>query len=97
MLIGSFGLLRLRSFYQRTHPPTIGTSFGTLFICLASIVCFSALRGRLSVHELLIFAFVTLTTPVTYMLLVRAALYRDRVEGRPVPGARQTLDPEADD
>lgn len=84
-LIGSIGLLRFRSFYDRIHPPTLGTSFGTLLICLASIVCFSVLRTRPSVHEVLIFAFVTLTTPVTYMLLARAALYRDRNEGSDVP------------
>jgi len=32
------------------------------------------------VHEVLIFIFVTVTTPVTLMLLARAALYRDRAE-----------------
>jgi multicomponent K+:H+ antiporter subunit G len=34
------------------------------------------------VHEVLIGLFVTMTTPVTFMLLARAALYRDRAEGR---------------
>lgn len=38
-------------------------------------------RERLVVHELVIFLFVTLTTPVTLMLLARATLFRDRVEG----------------
>ncbi|EHJ58348.1 monovalent cation/proton antiporter, MnhG/PhaG subunit [Novosphingobium pentaromativorans US6-1] len=33
------------------------------------------------VHEILIGIFVTLTTPVTLMLLARAALYRDRRAG----------------
>jgi multicomponent K+:H+ antiporter subunit G len=33
------------------------------------------------VHEILIAIFVTLTTPITLMLLARAALYRDRSEG----------------
>ena len=28
-LIGSLGLLRLRSFYDRIHAPTLGTSWGT--------------------------------------------------------------------
>ena len=32
-------------------------------------------------HEVLIALFVTVTTPVTLMLLARAALYRDRSEG----------------
>lgn len=80
-LIGSIGLLRLDTFYRRVHAPTIGTSLGTVLICLASIVCFSVLRSRLSVHEVLIVIFVTLTTPVSFMLLGRAALYRDRTEG----------------
>ena len=81
-LIGSFGLLRLRSFNDRVHPPTLGSTSGMALIVLASIVCFSVLRGRLSVHEILIAVFVTVTTPVTFMLLVRAALYRDRLERR---------------
>ena len=79
-LIGSVGLLRMRTFYQRLHPPTLGSTLGLALIVAASIVCFSVLRSRLSVHELLIGIFVTLTTPVTFMLLARAALYRDRSE-----------------
>ncbi|WP_199792386.1 monovalent cation/H(+) antiporter subunit G [Allosphingosinicella vermicomposti] len=81
-LIGSFGLLRLGSFYERVHSPTLGTTLGTAFIVLGSMTCFSVLQSRPLVHELLILAFVTITTPVTLMLLARAALYRDRTEGR---------------
>jgi multicomponent K+:H+ antiporter subunit G len=80
-LLGSIGLLRFKTFYDRLHPPTLGSSSGTLLIVAASILCFSVLRSRISVHEILIALFVTLTTPVTFMLLARAALYRDRVEG----------------
>lgn len=87
-LIGSIGLLRLRTFYDRVHAPTMGSSMGVGLVALASMVCFSALEGRPSVHELLIVVFVTLTTPVTFMLLGRAALYRDRSEGSDVPPAR---------
>lgn len=81
-LIGSLGLLRMKSFYDRVHPPTLGSTMGMALIVLGSIVCFSVLRSRLSVHELVIGIFVTLTTPVTFMLLARAALYRDRAERR---------------
>lgn len=80
-LTGSFGLLRLRSFYQRVHAPTLGATLGTGFILLASMLCFTVLDGRAAVHEILIALFLTITTPVTLMLLGRAALYRDRVEG----------------
>lgn len=93
-LVGSIGLLRFKTFYDRLHPPTLGSSAGTLLIVAGSIVCFSVLRSRLSVHEVLIALFVTLTTPVTFMLLARAALYRDRVEGNdtvPDVNARETV------
>lgn len=77
-LIGSFGLLRLPSFYERIHAPTLGTSWGTAGVVLASVIVFSVGQGRPVLHELLIGGFVTVTTPVTLMLLGRAALYRDR-------------------
>jgi len=82
-LIGSFGFYRLRSFYDRIHAPTLGTSWGTAAIVLASMLCFSVLQSRPVFHEILIGIFVTVTTPVTLMLLGRAALHRDRSEGNP--------------
>ncbi|PBN41399.1 monovalent cation/H(+) antiporter subunit G [Sphingobium sp. D43FB] len=82
-LVGSIGLLRFGTFYDRLHPPTLGTSAGTVLICAASVVCFSLLGTRISVHEILVVLFMTVTTPVTFMLLARAALYRDRIEGDP--------------
>ncbi|MFT0875187.1 monovalent cation/H(+) antiporter subunit G [Rhodopseudomonas sp. G2_2311] len=81
-LIGSIGLLRLRGFYQRAHAPTLGTTLGTAFIVAASMLCFSLLQMRPLLHEVLILGFVTITTPVTLMQLVRAALFRDTAEGR---------------
>jgi multicomponent K+:H+ antiporter subunit G len=80
--IGSLGLLRMGTFYERVHPPTMGSTLGTGLVLLASMVFFSLLEARPVLHEILIGAFVTVTTPVTYMLLVRAALHRDRAEGR---------------
>lgn len=80
-LIGSLGLLRLGNFYARVHAPTLGTTLGMGIILVGSALCFSALEARPVVHEILIAVFVTVTTPVTFMLLVRAALYRDRIEG----------------
>lgn len=86
-LIGSLGLLRLKTFYERVHSPTLGTTLGVCFIIAGSMLCFSVLGSRPLVHEILIAVFVTLTTPVTLMLLARAALYRDRMEGtKPMPG-----------
>ncbi|MCG7348358.1 monovalent cation/H(+) antiporter subunit G [Sphingomonas sp. ACRSK] len=81
-LVGSLGLLRLRTFYERVHAPTLGSTLGMALIVAASIVCFSVLRGRLSVHEIVIGLFLTSTAPVAFMLLARSALYRDRAGGR---------------
>lgn len=88
-LVGSLGLVRLSTFYERVHAPTLGTTLGTGCIAAASIVYFSALQTRPVVHELLIVLFVIVTTPVTLMILARAALFRDRSEGTSeAPGRR---------
>ena len=79
-LIGSFGLLQLRSFYERVHAPTLGTTLGSGCIVFASMIYFSALQSRPVLHELLIVVFAVVTTPVTLLILVRAALLRDRSE-----------------
>ena len=80
-LIGAIGLLRLKTFYERMHAPTLGSTWGTAGILLGSIVFFSVVQSRPVLHEVLIAIFVTVTTPVTLTLLARAALYRDRTDG----------------
>lgn len=82
-LVGTIGLARFTSFYDRIHAPTLGTSFGAAFILFASSVYSSVATGQLVLHEFLVMIFVLVTTPVTLMLLARAALYRDRAEGNP--------------
>ena len=93
-LIGSFGLLRLPTFYQRVHPPTMGTTGGAGLILAASMLLFSALESRPVLHEIVIAAFVVVTTPVTYMLLMRAAVHRDRTK-RKEPDATVDATPKA--
>lgn len=80
-LTGSIGLLRLRNFYDRVHAPTMGSTLGSGLILVASMLLFSMLELRPVLHEILIGVFMTVTTPVTYMLLVRAALHRDQDAG----------------
>jgi multicomponent K+:H+ antiporter subunit G len=82
-LIGSVGLLQFRSFYQRVHAPTLGTTLGVTCLTMASMIYFSALGTRPVLHELLVIVFVVTTTPITLMILVRAALFRDETERRP--------------
>lgn len=93
-LLGAFGLFHLKSFYDRIHAPTLGTSWGTAAILLASLITWSWVQDRVFVHELVIGICVMVTTPVTLMFLGRAALHRDRAEGlRTVPGAGSNNDP----
>lgn len=80
-LIGSIGLLRLKTFYSRMHAPTLGSTLGIGSILIASMLFFSVLQTRFVLHEILITVFMVMTTPVTFMLLAGAALHRDRQEG----------------
>ena len=77
-VLGGVGLVRLKSFYQRLHAPTLGYSYGTLLIILASMLMFTLLEGRVVIHELTIGIFIMATTPITLQMLGRAALRRDR-------------------
>ena len=87
-LTGSLGLLRLGSFYERVHAPTLGTTLGIGCVLAAWTLFFTVLQARLVLHGILIAALMAVTTPVTLMLLARAALYCDRREGsREVPRA----------
>lgn len=82
-LLGTIGLVRLRSFYDRIHAPTLGTSWGAAAILIASLLSWSWLQDRAMVHEVVIGVFLLITTPVTMMLLGRTALVRDRAKGKP--------------
>jgi multicomponent K+:H+ antiporter subunit G len=90
-LAGAVGVVRFRSFFERIHAPTLATSFGAAGILLGSMIFFSVLQSRPVLHEVLIFVFVTVTTPVTLMLLARAALFRSRAEGSPDVPSRAAM------
>ncbi|MBB4091804.1 monovalent cation/H(+) antiporter subunit G [Brucella pecoris] len=79
-LVGCIGLVRFKSFYERVHAPTLGSSFGAGGILIASIIFFSILQSKPILHEVLITVFVVVTTPVTLMLLSRAVIHRDRTQ-----------------
>ncbi|RYG55310.1 MAG: potassium:proton antiporter [Alphaproteobacteria bacterium] len=96
-LVGAIGALRLRTFYQRVHAPTLGASMGMLLILSGSILYFSTTRQQPVFHEILIAIFLGLTTPISLMLIVRAALARDRLEGSSdVPHLAPESDPSLD-
>jgi len=84
--IGSFGLVRLPTFFHRIHAPALGATAGVGCIVLATIVFFSARDGELFLHAVLISLFIGLTAPITTIFLMRAALFRERQKkGSEVP------------
>jgi multicomponent K+:H+ antiporter subunit G len=97
-LIGALGFARLTSFYDRLHAPTLATSWGTGSTIIASALLFSVIDGRVILHEFVIGFCIVLTTPVTLMMLGRAALMRDRAEGSDAlpEDMRHNRDPAAD-
>lgn len=76
-LTGTVGLLRLPHFYARMHGPALGNTMGVACVLLASVLAFSVLEHRVVVQEILIAVFLLMTSPVTAMLLMRAAMFED--------------------
>ncbi|PWW43587.1 monovalent cation/H(+) antiporter subunit G [Melaminivora alkalimesophila] len=82
--MGSFGLLRLKTYFERVHSPSIIATLACWCIMHATLIYFSAIDD-LALHSLLIALFVAVTVPVTTIFLMRAALFRARRLGEPVP------------
>ena len=77
-LIGSLGLLRLKSFYARMHAPTLGATMGCACLVLATILYFFMADGQLIGRAILISLFVLVTAPASAMLLIKVGIYRER-------------------
>jgi multicomponent K+:H+ antiporter subunit G len=81
-LIGSIGLLRLRSFYMRMHAPAVGNTLGVGCVLVASMLVSSALLERPVIHEALIALFMVISAPVSAMLIIRGAIYRTGINAQ---------------
>ncbi len=84
-LLGSFGLLRLRSFFERVHAPAIIATLGCWCVMYGALLYFSFRGQGLAVHLLLIAVFIAVTVPITTIFLMRASLFRARQMGKDVP------------
>ena len=76
-LVGACGLLRLRTFYQRMHPVTMGATLGTGCILLCTMLVSSG------IHPFVITVFVVITAPASSITLMRAAIARTRDRVKP--------------
>lgn len=81
VLISAVGFLRLPEFFLRMHPPALAYTFGSWCVALAGILYFSVLEARVVLHPWLIIILLSITVPVTTLLLARVALFRRRVAG----------------
>ena len=84
-LAAAVGIVRFQTFFQRMHPPALASTLGAWCVALASIVYFSALKSGPVLHAWLIPILLSITVPVTTLLLARAALFRKRMAGDDVP------------
>lgn len=84
-LTGAIGLFRYGNFFQRMHPPALAATLAAACVTLASIVFFSMLERLPALYPVLINVLLALTTPVTTVLLARAALLRAREADADVP------------
>ena len=84
-LAAAVGIVRFQSFFQRMHPPALAFSFSSWCVTLATILYFSARREQLALHAWLIIILLSITVPVTTILLSRTELFRRRTHSTPSP------------
>lgn len=94
-LTGAIGLFRYGDFFRRMHPPALAATLSAACVTLASCIHFTMLEQQLALYPLLINALLAITTPVTTVLLARAALERGRhaSAGIPPPAAGERQPP----
>ena len=85
VLVAALGLRRLPDFFLRMHAPALASTLAAWIVTLASIVHFSTRGGGLALHVWLIIIVLSITAPVTTLVLARAALFRRRQAGDELP------------
>jgi len=85
VLIAALGLWRLADFFQRMHAPALASTLAAWLVTFASIIYFSTRGETLALHVWLIIIVLSITAPVTTIILARAALFRRRRTGDPLP------------
>jgi multicomponent K+:H+ antiporter subunit G len=81
VVISALGFLLLKGFFVRMHPPALAYTFGSWSVSLAGILYFSMLEARVVLRPGLIVIMLSITVPVTTVLLARVALFRRRAAG----------------
>lgn len=85
VLIAALGLWRLPDFFMRMHAPALASTLAAWLVTFSSIVHFSTRAGEPDLHVWLIIIVLSITAPVTTIVLARAALFRRRRSGDALP------------
>lgn len=94
MLVGTFGILRMPDVFTRLHAAGMTDTMGAGFLILG--MCLQAGLGLVLVRLIIVFAFLTLTSPISTHALARAAM-AGGVEPYRVPGPHNVGDERQDD
>ena len=97
VLVAALGLWRLPDFFLRMHAPALASTLAAWTVTLASIVHFSTRGEGLALHGWLVIIVLSITAPVTTIVLARAALFRRRQAGDPLPPPLVAADAPAQD
>jgi len=81
VVISAVGFLRLPDFFLRLHPPALAYTFGSWCVTAAGILYFSTIESRAVLRPWLVIILLSITVPVTTLLLARVALFRRRAAG----------------
>ncbi len=93
VLLAAVGLLRLADFFQRMHAPALASSLASWIVTLATIVHFGSRGEGLALHTWLVIIVLSITAPVTTVVLSRAALFRRRQAGDALPAPLSSRPP----
>lgn len=85
VLLAALGLWRLPDFFVRMHAPALASTLAAWLVAAASILHFSARDGSLALHTWLIIIVLSITAPITTIVLARAGLFRQRQAGDALP------------
>jgi multicomponent K+:H+ antiporter subunit G len=91
-VVAALGLWRLADFFQRMHAPALASTLAAWLVTFASIIHFSTRGEGLALHVWLIIIVLSITAPVTTIMLARAALFRRRLAGDTLPPPLQRED-----
>ena len=84
VLVGVVGLLKFDDPMTRLHAPTKVGTMGIGMLLLASMLA-SLAKGEVSIHELLIMAFLFVTAPVSANFIAKVTIHRRTCETPPAP------------